>query len=406
MSHESEISAAIKDVTAGVEDFKKKQADANAELKALAEAGEKVSAEALKKADEAAEQVAASAAALAEIEQQVAAYVAKNGSAPADQSLGGLIVNSDDYKAFIGGMMDDRPANGQTFRTQVQANTITGQDGGSPAENSDVLVPADRRAGIVPGAFRKLRVLDMLTTIPTQSNAVEFTKENAWTNNAAETNEGEVKSESDLTFTQDNANVRTIAHTIKLSVQILSDAPALRAYVNRRMVHGVNQRLDTQLVAGDGTSPNLDGMLNTGNFTAFAPTASETAIDGLNRAKEALELADYAATGILMNPADWYAIERLKTADLTYLVGDPFGQIIPRLWGLPIVTSKAITAGSFLMADFEIAYEHYSRSGIAVEFGYVNDDFARNLITMRAERRDALATLNAVAARSGLLVAA
>ena len=108
----------------------------------------------------------------------------------------------------------------------------------------------------------------LLPSTTTTSNAIEFTRENAFTNNAAEAAEGAQKVESSLTWTLVNMPVSTVAHWIKISKQLAADAPALAAYVDTRMRYGVNQKVDIQLVVGDGTAPNISGTYDTGNYTA------------------------------------------------------------------------------------------------------------------------------------------
>ena len=112
-------------------------------------------------------------------------------------------------------------------------------ESGSPQAPDGVLVQADRLPGIVGGAFRPLTILDFVNRIPTTSNATEYVRENVFTNNASETAEGVAKPESDLTFELKTANVKTIAHFIRLSKQVMDDQPALEGYIDRRLRHGV-----------------------------------------------------------------------------------------------------------------------------------------------------------------------
>ena len=139
------------------------------------------------------------------------------------------------------------------------------------------------------------------------------------------------------------------------------------------------------------------------NRTAFTPVSGDTALDSLNKAKYQLVAADYAADGVIMNPADWGAIERLKTSTSEYVVGNPFGSITPMVWGLPVVLSNNMTSGSFQMADFATTYDYLMRSGTVVEMGFINDDFTKNLVTIRGEKRSALATLRPASALFGPL---
>ena len=133
---------------------------------------------------------------------------------------------------------------------------------------SDTNVAPQRNAGIVSGAALPFSMEALLPSTSTSSNAIEFTKEASFTNSAAEASEGASKAESALTWSLVNMPVSTVAHWIKISKQLASDAPALAAYVNSRMVYGVNQKVDTQLVVGDGTAPNISGTYDSGNFTA------------------------------------------------------------------------------------------------------------------------------------------
>jgi HK97 family phage major capsid protein len=288
-------------------------------------------------------------------------------------------------------------------------NTILGEEG-SPQEPSDTLVPSHRIPGIFGGAFRTLRILDALPSAPTASNKVEFTRELTFTNDAAETREGAAKPESDITFELADAPVRTIAHFIKLSKQVLEDAPALAAYVDRRLRYGVEKRAETQVVSGNGTSPNLAGLFTAPNFTAFTPETGETALDSLNRMKNLVIAADYAPTAFFVNPTDWGAIERLKKSDSGYIVADGAGityvqnGLIPLVWGLPVIVSNSIPQGYGACGAWDQACQVFVRGGTVVEmFEQDSDNVQKNLITVRAEQRIALAVFRPASIYKGAL---
>ncbi len=348
--------------------------------------------EALQKADASAEKLSKISASIIDMEQKLGADVMAGKAAP--ETLGQSVIKSDAFKQF---------AAGDLTKMRVQANTITGQEG-SPPVNSDTLVPEDRMNGIVPGAFRALRVRDVLPSGVTSSNAVTYARELLFTNNAAETAEGAQKPESVLTFESVTTPIATIAHTIKVSKQVLDDAPMLASYIDARMRYGVELRYDEQIIKGNGTGQNISGILTSGNHTAFSATTGENALDSLNRMIEKVALADYAATAIMMNPADWHAIERLKvgSADDRYIVGNPAGIMGPQLWGLPVVLSNNVTAGKAIVGAFDIAYMVFNRQGTTVEiFNQNEDDVEKNLLTVRAENRGALASLRPASVQAG-----
>lgn len=290
-------------------------------------------------------------------------------------------------------------------------NTIIGE-GGSPQDPVDTIVPYQHMAGIVEGAFRQLRVVDVIPTGSASGNTIHYTREASWTNNAAETAEAAQKPESVLTFEDANVPVRTIAHFIKVSKQVLDDAPMLRSYIDKRMRHGVEHRVETQIIAGNGTSPNISGMATTGNHTDLTVASADNDLDALNRAKYQVTGADYMANVYLMNPADWGRIERTKTGvsgDDSYLAGGDnaisylANGMQPLLWGLPVLLSNNVTAGSFFCLD-TAATMFWNRQGTTVEiFDQNEDDVEKNLLTIRAEMRGAFTVFKPAALVYGAL---
>ena len=124
------------------------------------------------------------------------------------------------------------------------------------------------------------------------------------------------------------------------------------------MRYGVNLKVETQLVAGDGTAPNISGVLDTGNFTAhgYANAALGSTLKKLVLIRKVLAdswAAGFPADGIVLNPADWATIELelLTTAagQTLYSVSDG-GQ--PRLFGVPVVQSVGMTADNVAVGAF------------------------------------------------------
>ena len=324
------------------------------------------------------------------IEQKATAQPEQKGIS----SWGEQFIKSANYGAFAGGNLNK-------LRVEVK-NTLTG---------SDTNVAPQRNAGIVGGAFLPFAMEALLPSTTTSSNAIEFTKEASFTNSAAEAAEGAQKAESALTWSLVNMPVSTVAHWIKISKQLAADAPALAAYVNTRMRYGVNQKVDTQLVVGDGTAPNISGTYDTGNFTAHGySNATIAAISTtfkklvlIRKVIADLYAAGYPADAIVLNPADWATIEielfTTAAGQTLYSVNDA-GQA--RLFGLPVIQAIGMAADTFQVGRFSEAYMIYNREGVVVEMSDSDgDNFQKNLITLRAERRLALATEKPAAVRGG-----
>lgn len=318
------------------------------------------------------------------------------GDEPKMTSWGKQFVECDAYKAFNGGAA-------QKARFEVK-NTLTG---------SDTNVAPDRRPGIVPGAFAPLTMESLFPAMPTSSNAIEFTKENVFTNSAAEASEGSSKGESALTWTLVNMPISTVAHWIKISRQLAADNQALAAYVDTRMRYGVNRKVETQLVSGDGVAPNISGILDTGNFTAhgYADANLGATLKKLVLIRKIigdLEAAGYNPDAIVLNPADWAQVEiDIFTANTNLVAFRYDAEGNPVLFGRRVVTSVGMTADNVAVGAFQQAGTIYNREGVVVEMSESDsDNFTKNLITIRAERRLALATEVPAAIRAGDLTPA
>ncbi len=389
---------ALKAIEDKVDDFAKANSKIEEGLKASIEKTGADATEALKVAAEAAETIKGISNEIVEIKQSAVDNVLDGKASP--KSLGELVTAAAGFEAYASGSA------GKSFK--FHASTVTGQEGSPPA-NSDTIAAPQRLNGIIGGSMRMLRVQDILPSGVVSGNLVEYTRETSFTNNAAETAEGAQKPESDIRFELVQAPVKTIATIMKASKQILDDAPQLQSFLDTRMRHAVEERMDKQLLVGDGTGQNIGGIMKSGNHTVFTPTAAENPLDSINRAIYKVHENDYAPTAVIMNPADWGAIERIKrgSGDAAYVIGNPSNPMGPNIWGLPVVLTNNMTAGSFVVAAFDVAYQVWNREGTTVEFFEQDEkNVQENLLTIRAEGRKALAIYRPASAFAGLLVAA
>lgn len=296
----------------------------------------------------------------------------KAAGADVDSSAGAEFVKSEDFKQLASGQRDK-------IRIEVK-NTVT--------SGSTTVFPM-QRPGVIAGDFAPLTIRQVLRTIPVSSNMVNSLRELSWTNDAAEVSQGAAKPESDITFEQYNVPITTVAHWLKISNQLLQDAPAVTAYINTRLRDGLAQRIDAQLLNGNGTSPNLSGLTDTGNFTAYTPTSDDLLVDAINRVKYTMWARGRAPDTVIVNPADWGAMERTREGVGTgaYLYGMPGAMAGMNPFGLNIVLSSNMAQGSFIVGALASSAVLFERAGAVIEMGFVNDDFTKNLITIRAEER-------------------
>lgn len=263
---------------------------------------------------------------------------------------------------------------------------------GSGTASAGSLITPDRDNSIVMLPKRRLTIRDLLGKGSTTSNSVEFMRQTGFVNAAAMVAEGDKKPQSNITFDMLDAKVRVIAHWVKASRQILDDVGQLRTLIDGELRYGVALTEENQLLRGDGTGQNLNGLIPQATaYEVGRNVAGDTRFDTLLHAIEQAEVAELPASGIILNTSDWYAMLGIKDGDGKYISGGPLANVPERIWRLPIVWTNAMTKGYFLVGSFETAATIYDREQTTIEFGYENDDFTRNLVTVLGEERLALA---------------
>lgn len=318
------------------------------------------------------------------------------------RTVGQKMTESEGLKQLI-----DDPRGVRHAKMDVKATTITSATTAAAGSAGGLIIP-QYQTGIVAPNQRRLTIRDLLLQGTTNSNAITYMRETGFTNAAAvQAKEGDKKAQSDLKFDQQTVNVSTIAHYIKASKQILSDAPMLASYIDGRLMYGLKLVEEQQLLNGDGLNGNLKGIIP--QATAFANPATSvttyTIIDQLRLAMLQAVLAEYPATGHVLNPIDWATIEIAKDNEARYLIGNPQGTTAPTLWGLPVVATQSMQAGKFLTGAFNMAAQIFDAETASIEVGFENDDFTRNLVTVLCEERLALAVYRPEAFIFGTLAA-
>jgi len=339
---------------------------------------------------------------LLEVEQKLA----HRGNAPDPRevkSLGAMVSDSDEFKAALAlgsrAREIDAVQVGSFHKTAII--NATGQN--------QPLVPSDRLGGIVTPAERLLTIRSLIPVGTTDSNLIEYAKENVFTNNAgpqysSPAKENVAKNESAITFTLATAAVVTLAHWIPASRQVLADAGMLRGYIDGRLTYGMKLEEEDEILNGDGTGGKLDGLIN--QATAYTgATTGDQALDTLLRAfLQVTTGSEFVADGAVLNHADWTGILLLKDTTGRYLFGDPGAQQAPRVWGRPVVPTNSMTAGSFLVGAFTLAAQLWDREQATIRVAEQHSDFfVKNMVAILAEERLALTVFRPTALVKGTL---
>ncbi|WP_252192924.1 phage major capsid protein [Rhizobium sp. CSW-27] len=322
---------------------------------------------------------------LAEIEQKMARGPG-NGATP-EKSFGEQFVESDGFKAWkeTGFSKNARGADLKVKATLTSATTS------SVGSVGDAIAPT-RLAGIQELPQRRMTVRSLFTPGQMGGNTIEYVKETGFTNGADTVAEGAAKPSSDITLDLMTTSAKVIAHWMKASKQVLDDIPQLRSMIDARLDYGLALKEEQQLLSGDNTGQNLYGIIPQASaYSAPISIADQTMLDVLRLAMLQAALAEYPATGHVLNPIDWAMIETMKDGIGRYIIGNPQGSTAPTLWRLPVVDTQAIGVRKFLTGAFRQGAQLFDRWESRIEVGYVNDDFTKNLVTILGEERLALA---------------
>lgn len=326
----------------------------------------------------------------------------KNEAVPARakaKSVGESFVADKAYTDFVSGAAtsaravitldkNDPTAGGSTPTAGGSTPTTVGTDG--PKATS--LAPSFY-AGVFGTPNIPQKIEPLIPHIVVTTDSVDYVTV-ADTIGAAGVAEAAKIPESTFTPTLAKANVVNVAHYTKITKQLADDAPALAAYINTKMLYGLQNKVESQIVNGNGTAPQLKGLLATGSYTDASAqlTGAKNLFDLLLLLQGVAETAAYEPEALVLNPMTWAQLAMEKDSQDRYLLGGPGLAANKSVWGIPVVTSSAVPAGKFIFGNFTQTVTIYDRQQVAVEMTGTNeDDFTHYLYTIRASRRLALA---------------
>ena len=296
------------------------------------------------------------------------------------KTIGELFVASDVYaKAFRQNRQRDIPVTLDIGIKQIFSE-------GTPG-----FPPESVRTGLlVEGATRPIQVLDLIPTRPINQALDKYMAETTRTHAAAEKAEAGQYAESTFVWAEKTTTIQKITDSVPVTDEQLEDAPQVSAILNQRIAFGLRQRLDNQVINGNGTSPNLSGFTDTTHHTGIQ-TQAKAADPTLDATYKALTLVRFTGRAVpsafIFNPNDWQNIRLLRTTTGEYLFGNPSQAGATTLWGLPVALADSLAAGTAITGDFPNFCYIGERRGVDIQIGYVNDDFIKGKQTIRGDLR-------------------
>lgn len=300
--------------------------------------------------------------------------------------------------------------------------------------------------GIIELRFYQNVISTLFPSYPTSSPVVTYLREASWTNAAFPTQEGATKPISSNTLLRYTEQVGKIANTVKVTDELIADAPMFWALIQNRGSMGVTRQEEVELLAGTGY-PSVNGLLP--RSTGFTKAQTVTAVPNLaignatgsaattefvtlTPGRKLVTVAPTYASGIndhggqiaeailncitdirfatffepdtvVMNPVDWQTVRLSKASTGEYLGGSFFGastgQAMDKpttgavdtgltLWGKRVVTTPVIPQGFVLVGDFQDAGFVLRLGGLQVAITNTDgNDFVQNVWTARFEER-------------------
>jgi len=274
----------------------------------------------------------------------------------------------------------DPDQKGKEFTLDIEAKTLF--------ETSAGWAPESVRTGrVVDFAVAPIRILDFIPRTTTDSAAVVYMVESTYTQNAAEADEGGTYAESAFALTETTSTVRKLAHFIPVTDEQLEDEAQASGYLDRNMRKGLDERLALQVMVGDGTPPNLSGILDRSGIQTQAKGADPTP-DAVYKALTKVRIdGDGEPNLVVMHPNDWQDIRLLRTTDGIYIWGSPSETGQSTIWGLPVAQESRLTENTGLVGDFDYAELAFKR-GIEVKVTDSHSDyFIKGKQAVRADLR-------------------
>jgi len=310
--------------------------------------------------------------------------VSRNDDNTGGDDVGQKIVASEQFKNFVSSNgRRSGPISVGSFHKSDLLNA-TGQN--------QPLVPSQRRPGVVAPGMQQLTIRDLLPNYPTQSNMIEYAREDSHTDGAAvQSAEGVAKGESALHFELLYSPVRTVATWLPASKQILDDAQGLASYINTRLRYFLALKEENEILNGSGAGVELDGLVTNADafHTSAVNVATDTLIDVLGLALSQCAESKFSPDGIVLNPKDWSRIQRIKTTSTNeYIFSNPHLGAGNVLWGVTVVPSWSMAESQFLVGAFQQGAAVWDRQSATFEVSREHSDFfTRNMVALLVESR-------------------
>lgn len=303
---------------------------------------------------------------------------------------GTMFVKSAGYEDFKKSYRGNRNAN---YRFEMKAAAPETTQASNSYSRTAFALPAS--LGLVSDPRQVLNIANLFGRIQINTNSYEFVRYNYKTTltatGPASVAEGAAKPESNYGGIIKTGTIKTLATWTKLTEQMIADNANIVSFINDDLPYQLDKVIEYQILRGSGSNGEFSGLNQSGNFTDYISGitfgANDTEIDLVLRVKSAMEAAGVTGVMLLLNPADWCKVLTAKNVNKDYLIPGIVDIPTKTIWGVPVVTNPFVAAGKFYLGNFAEAGKIVEREDLAIEMDREQDDFTKNLMTLRVERR-------------------
>jgi HK97 family phage major capsid protein len=324
--------------------------------------------------------------------------------------LGSMFIRSEGYKR-----VKDASSRPQQWSTglvsapmEMKGTLLEG--GGAPGSGTGGgLIPVPQVIpGVVGKLFQPLTLEALLSAGQATTSTVRYAVEGTATSGAAGVAEAGLKPESTLAFSTVDERVKKVATSIVVSDELLSDGPAVQAFVNGELLRFVNIEVERQLLRGTAGGDEVQGLLTSRNVPVYtAGTAQGNIAEQLFKAANSMRGSAFIEPDwFVVHPDDYQKLRLLKDNSGQLYFGGPNtgsygvgqgGAASPQIagasdlvWGKPCYVSPIVGSGTAVVGT-RAGAQVWSRGGPSVEATNSHGTlFTTDLVAIRAGRRLAL----------------
>lgn len=290
-----------------------------------------------------------------------------------------FVANKEKLEKLRRGDVSNIKLEGRADKATVQSSDIT-------SDSAGLYLPG---AGRYPNRMPFLK--DLFNNAPVGSNShnvVYYTDQTTDTNSAAAFEEdAQIGGSSDIAWTQYSLDIENVGDAIKVAQRSIENIDFIASEVDFFLRKNVDLKTDSYLYSGTGSNQPFGVITRATAYAAgtYANAYQDANVLDLIRVCAALIGTDspFAPNYVIMNIADAEKyLYGKKDANNNYIIPQN-GGLIPIVGGVNVVVNSGVTAGTLVVGDFSMG-TLYSQKGLTVELGYVDDDFEKHLMTMKA----------------------